>query len=756
MSIRETPRPHLFPLLALFCVALFFFWPFAFAGQHAVPFHFLWGAITGIPEGGDQAGVNHGFPRADPSPVIVAYPNACFAGEALRRGELPAWNPYQACGIPGLGTGQVFPFNLFLWLFYLSPSPWTYTLGLLLGCFFGALGAYLYLGTLGLDPWPRAFGAVLWTFNARSVSWLVYSSGGAEWWFGWLLWAWSKSLSRRGGRWWLPAVMVAGMVYSGHPEMSALCAGASLACALAAWTARPKDERAEARHLAVRVLAAVALAGMLTAVHWLPVLAHMGESVSYKSAQASGNVVLTYSLSSLLSPRSDIYVSPALFALVFLGLAALPKRREIFAPLSLMLLSLLLGHFIPWSPLLKVVSAGGLVRALYARALLWPGLATLAAAGAHLLLHGETFSRVKTTAALLLGFAPYVLFFAADAVWGGGRFHLVTAEWVAYCAGAVLLLLWVPWPTRPWARALALAAGLACVCLDPFMFEGFRFPYFNDRDPGRVPAVEAIRPALEASHGRMASTVDQALWPWPFLSPNMASVWHVRDARAVDVLLSRRMTELHDCFYSRKRDLFGTLISFPGQKPQILGLLGVSRLGAPLDLNSGRFAWQEIPQARARAFLVHAVVAAADEARSQTLWKELSVSGGLKDRVIVEGWRGAEKVGEPGGGESVAWIEDALSRVHLKVCAPTGGVLVLLDTYAEGWRAEVDGTAARIYPADLAFRAVPLSPGTHDVAFRYAPRALQAGEFLFAAGWLSVALLAALRWRRRGGESPEA
>jgi uncharacterized membrane protein YfhO len=89
-------------------------------------------------------------------------------------------------------------------------------------------------------------------------------------------------------------------------------------------------------------------------------------------------------------------------------------------------------------------------------------------------------------------------------------------------------------------------------------------------------------------------------------------------------------------------------------------------------------------------------------------------------------------------------------------------VLVLLDTYASGWKAEVDGRPVRIYPANLAFRAVEVPPGTHEVDFRYAPLSVTLGLALSGAGWLLAGALAlggrvaGSRRRRPSGGSPEA
>lgn len=75
------------------------------------------------------------------------------------------------------------------------------------------------------------------------------------------------------------------------------------------------------------------------------------------------------------------------------------------------------------------------------------------------------------------------------------------------------------------------------------------------------------------------------------------------------------------------------------------------------------------------------------------------------------------------------------------------GVLVLLDGFAPGWLADVDGRPAEVLRANGLFRGVRLGPGRHRVTFRYRPWALKAGAAVSALGLICAAGLA-LRLRR--------
>ncbi|MGZ3426757.1 MAG: YfhO family protein, partial [Polyangia bacterium] len=91
-------------------------------------------------------------------------------------------------------------------------------------------------------------------------------------------------------------------------------------------------------------------------------------------------------------------------------------------------------------------------------------------------------------------------------------------------------------------------------------------------------------------------------------------------------------------------------------------------------------------------------------------------------------------------------------QVELRCDAPADGYAVLLDAFADGWSATVDGAPAPILRADLVVRAVPLGAGTHTVAMRYRTPGLRSGALVSLVAWLAlIAWLAAAR--RRAGIS---
>ena len=94
-------------------------------------------------------------------------------------------------------------------------------------------------------------------------------------------------------------------------------------------------------------------------------------------------------------------------------------------------------------------------------------------------------------------------------------------------------------------------------------------------------------------------------------------------------------------------------------------------------------------------------------------------------------------VPEPGGAPTKTVVPLTSYRpneVVLDFDAPTTGLLVLKDVYADGWRATLDGRDVPIIRVNGLVRAVLVpTTGPHEVRFTYRPRTLASGA------WLSLA-----------------
>ncbi len=109
------------------------------------------------------------------------------------------------------------------------------------------------------------------------------------------------------------------------------------------------------------------------------------------------------------------------------------------------------------------------------------------------------------------------------------------------------------------------------------------------------------------------------------------------------------------------------------------------------------------------------------------------------------------------GMAEVKVIEYGPRRSVWRVTTDRAGYLVTSDAYYPGWKAELDGRPARLYRANLAFRAVRVPAGDHVIVHRFAPASVQAGLAITGASLVlaGALLIAAARLARAGTAAPE-
>jgi hypothetical protein len=206
-----------------------------------------------------------------------------------------------------------------------------------------------------------------------------------------------------------------------------------------------------------------------------------------------------------------------------------------------------------------------------------------------------------------------------------------------------------------------------------------------------------------------------------------------------------------------------------GAAERLLDLLGIQLVLVPESVAipagmlvhgttaSGGWVLAENQQRRARAFVAPRWSWVADEATAlRTLFPDtpgerapLSMS---EVRLLGGGPAAPPRSGRPVPSPACAIASPFAEEVALDCLAGQAGYVVLLDRFAPGWSAEVDGQPARIERADLVARAVAVARGRHHLVFRYRAPGLRAGAALSLGGWLA-ALALAIALRRRQGRS---
>ena len=111
----------------------------------------------------------------------------------LHAGRLPSWLPYQYAGVP-----PVWPrFSPFILLSCLTASPVILAWAQLAAALVAGVGAYLFFRrTLGVTFWAATIPAWCYPMTGFFIFWQGFPTGGAVYWFPWLLLAVDVAVSR--------------------------------------------------------------------------------------------------------------------------------------------------------------------------------------------------------------------------------------------------------------------------------------------------------------------------------------------------------------------------------------------------------------------------------------------------------------------------------------------------------------------------------------------------------------------------------
>jgi hypothetical protein len=146
-----------------------------------------------------------------------------------------------------------------------------------------------------------------------------------------------------------------------------------------------------------------------------------------------------------------------------------------------------------------------------------------------------------------------------------------------------------------------------------------------------------------------------------------------------------------------------------------------------------------VPRPLPRAFVVgRAITVDGDEAVAALLAPDFDP---VHTVVLASGEAGGSSTSFSGNARLLDLKPD---RIVVRCELSAAGHLVLVDAYAPGWRASVDGRAAPVLRANLGFRAVPVPPGLHEVRLVYRPASVELGLAL------SLVAAAAAAWQGIG------
>lgn len=687
--------------------------------------------------------------------------------QSFAAGRLPLWNPYVLFGAPLLANGQAAPFSPFTLFAVLIGGAWGMSLAMLAKLWIAGAGTYVFLRRLGVGGLGAVLGGLAFATSSFMIIWLHGQGSSVAALLPWVFAAAEWYIQApRGRRLALLAAAIGLQFLGGQPDSSLyLCLGVAIygivRCA-------PRSHRA-----ALAGLVAAAIVGVLVAsaqlvpfaaylkqsgavgaratadfggahlplthlTNWLvpnlhgnPALDHamsVTDEINYLSTGFAGVTALILAVPGLVfqwKRDRSISIALALVGLVSVGgvygpldpiFARLPVFSSASSPRMVML-----GCFVIAS--LGGVGLDGLARRRLRVGLSLPGLSAsvlgFAALGAALV------------GAILLGLRG-----GAVSSLGPALPHGWITFWVAF--GAVSFLGATGLAIAAWSGARRPAVtGLAVLALvEAAVFAG---PYQPQLPPSQVPPHSAAVNWLVAHAGDRTVAAAGA-----DLLPETAALYGLHDARGYEHTQSPRV----DLFWSHADPGFSTdpeytatMLSEPGA--QWLAAAGVAfyMTSGDVALPGTVMAYQgegvtisRVPDVRPFAFAASSVrwVGSPEQAANGMSTDPLA-------SVYLEG-SGPQQEGQA----TVAVISRQPGHVELDVDAAQAADVVLLQSYATGWKATVDGRQTKVIPADVLFQAVRVPAGQHRVVLEYRPSSVPLGLGLTGAGGLLIVLLLVL------------
>lgn len=197
-----------------------------------------------------------------------------------------------------------------------------------------------------------------------------------------------------------------------------------------------------------------------------------------------------------------------------------------------------------------------------------------------------------------------------------------------------------------------------------------------------------------------------------------------------------------------------------GLMSPLLNLLNVRYIVIPNDLPAGRprtdlikvlathkvvFQNSQIQvleneNALPRAWITHNVIRA-DRATQLTILAGSQIDPAKT--AMIAGASAVPDVSNPPSGarDALRIIDQTTDGLTLNVDMASAGVVVISQSFANGWNASVDGKSSPLYLTDGILQGVPVPAGLHLITLKYEPRSLMVG--LWTSG-VSAALLAGI------------
>jgi hypothetical protein len=695
---------------------------------------------------------------------------------SVAQGRFPLWNRYVLSGEPLLAVAQPAIFHPATWIGLPLPLPEAWNVDLSLRVLIALGSGYLFFAGTGAAESSALLGSFAWAFSDFLFFYVGYPMSPSVAPFPLLLLGLVRLAGGEGGHR-AVGLMTAALVLSvvaGHPETLFFSVAAGGVFFLAELLGTPSGRRL--RPMLLALLAGVLALG-LSAVVLLPILEALPQTLQHALRGVPGGwtsravaadealrrlvpSVVPYAFGSpgrgsvvgrLILPAA--YAGSLLWPFAAAGLASPGRRRWIFTAFVAAGVALnvrLSGIAGPLSklPLFDIAVNDYLVFVAVF------GLAGLGVLGAERLRRGEgagAYVAGAVAATIVVGLvvaarAEGLAFLGIDRQFL--RNHILLQA-LPPVAAAVFV--------RSSARRRTLGGGAVAILVLAFVAqrgleEADVYPTFSRS--AFYPPLPVLDPIPRGTPVRMAA-LDYAF------TPNIAAMYGLEDVRGYDAMTLKAYSDTYP-FWCRPLPGFFNLVSNPSSP--WLAFLGARYVLVPPDARAPE-GWRvlasdhgsrllENPKALPRAFAPAHVAWVGD--RELALAVIQSIGDFANDGVV-----GAAQPGPRG------WLTNGPARVDVTSYGEDRMTLAI-DSAAsvfvgasvpgwKGWRLNLDGSSAALYPFNHAFLGFQVPAGRHEARLCYRPDSFILGSAVSAATALLAAslLLLPAAGRRRRAPAPE-
>ncbi len=698
------------------------------------------------------------------------YPYMAVAVPQLQQGHIPLWNPQIFSGMPFMATLQpavLYPLNI---LFSPLGPQWIWVATAIVRLWLMGWGLHLLVRRLGARDTAAAWSGLSYQLCGSSIAWLNFPIHNVLAWLPFALYATDRLLAQPRSRWFMLLVACLAIQFlGGHPETSAL-----FVIVWGSWTLVHLPWRRPVERLALLVLAGVAAIG-LTLPQLLPAMAlirdsgtlvHRLQSASYLGAWSNlKHFLLVLNPYLYGTPLNNRYWGPAnsyLESAVYMGTLTVPfavvgviaarPRRTVMYWATVAFLSL--GWCFPLPGLaalyrLPLFQVGVGIRFTLSWSL---AAAVLAGLGVEALLSQRPWSRgvfVGTAMACVVGLVGSVLTLRSVSV--GTSSWLLNRQprletlleiaalykrsdlqfvmlLVMALVGVGLAWLVVVQPLRRWVPVLLLPV----LYLD---LTAYGMPFNGSVAPAAIYPPTPLMTQLHTTPGFFRiDTLSVRI-----MENNVSMTQGLDNVLGYEDVVGLRYAR----FVNRRRKISGlnhnTLLAIQPPAQRFFNLANVQFLLSTVPISTtgpwslwqhdGRVGVYRNSAVLPRAFAVGAVYLTTPDTAIDAVY---APSFDPRRAAVVE--ERIPNLPTLATGQSAAPLSArtiitsyAAEDVVLTVDVDRPALVVLSDSYADGWQVTVDQQPARLYRTNAVYRGVPVSAGHHVISYRYLPRDVQWG-----------------------------